>query len=160
MDNASFDRLTTSLAAGATRRRVLGALAAILGAGAAGETARAAKGGNGKGKGKDKGNGNGNGNGNAHGRNRIGVCHKGRFKKLPAPAVKGHLVHGDYLCQPSVQVGNACRTYSQTCDDVAQSCTYTIAPLGSACTASGGVPGTCDATGACTATTTTQRPTP
>lgn len=143
MDNASFDRLTASLAAGSSRRGVLGALAAVVGVGVVGPTARAAKGGNGKGKGKDKGNGNGN----AHGKHKIGICHKGRYKLIPSPAWKGHRKHGDALCQPLEQVGNVCRTYSQECGAVDGGCTYTVNSGG--CTDINGATSTCDDAGNC-----------
>jgi hypothetical protein len=55
MDGASFDRL--AVAAGGSRRRVLGGVAGLLGAAALGGSALAEKGGNGRGKGKGGGGG-------------------------------------------------------------------------------------------------------
>ena len=33
--------------------------------------------------------------GKAYGKNKVTICHKGTTKRVPAPAVKGHMKHGD-----------------------------------------------------------------
>lgn len=35
--------------------------------------------------------------GKAYGHHKVVICHKGTTKRVPPPAVKGHLKHGDHL---------------------------------------------------------------
>jgi hypothetical protein len=110
MDSKQFDELVARLSSGATRRNAVkgvlgGALASV------GVTSVAAKPGTGKGpkggKGPKEGKG-GKGKGKKHGHNKVAICHKGRTKMVPQPAVKGHLKHGDFLV-----------TYENPCPPVA-----------------------------------------
>ncbi|HET7093186.1 MAG TPA: hypothetical protein VFI22_06905, partial [Thermomicrobiales bacterium] len=90
----------------ATRRNAIGGLVAVAGAAALGAAGvSAAKGGNGKGHGKGNGNGHGKGHGKANGHNKVAICHllgdgSYQFKKVPKPALKGHVKHGDTACDP------------------------------------------------------------
>ena len=94
MDSKQFDELVAKLANTASRRNAVkgvvgGALASV------GVTSVAAKPGTGKGPKEGKGPKNGGGKGKKNGKNKVAICHKGRTKFVPRPAVKGHRRHGD-----------------------------------------------------------------
>jgi len=77
MDSKQFDELIARLARATTRRNavkgVIGGLAAV------GVTSVASAGPKGKKEGQHK----------------VAICHKGRTKLVPEPAVAGHVGHGD-----------------------------------------------------------------
>jgi hypothetical protein len=144
MDGQRFDRISRAMAGAATRREAIGGILAVAGGitlGVAG--ASAAKGGNGKGH----GNGNGKGHGNANGHNKVAICHalgngEFQFKRVPKPALKGHLKHGDKACDPGAQ----CVEYTGCNTD--GSCIATSAAEGTACTVDN-TAGACNAEGQC-----------
>jgi hypothetical protein len=140
MDESRFDRLTRTAGTPSSRRRLLGGLLAV--AAASSIAGVAAKPGN--------GHGNGSGHGNAFGKHKVGICHGTdsgfQFKRVPTPALKGHVKHGDQQCP----VDTDCIAYA-SCDQTTGACLPTV-HAGDACVvADTGGAGTCDPTGACIA---------
>jgi len=53
------------------------------------------------------------GGGHAFGKKKVGVCHKTGgsgylFKQLPTPALKGHVRHGDIVCDNPCLIASGC----------------------------------------------------
>jgi hypothetical protein len=142
MDGETFDRMMKRLRTDGSRREmlggILGAAAAIVTGAALGHSTAEAK--PGKGNGRGRGNG-GNGKGKGKGNTKVTLCHKsgnGTFSPITvgAPASKGHLKHGDVLCElATCQVATAC--------DAVGACTVGNAPNGTSCVTDTGASGHC-----------------
>lgn len=144
MDDRVFDGAARALAGDASRRRLIGGLAATLVGAVVGGRVVAAK----------PGNGNAGGNGKNAGK--VGYCHQtgnGSYRFITVSAnAKGHQKHeGDILCPSATE--DPCNTYS-SCDEAGCVPTPVVVPDGGApiaCTTDLGEDGTCQE-GACVAT--------
>ena len=147
MEGNTFDTIARILAAGSTRRRMLGGLIGTTAAVLAGATALEAKP-KGQAKGKNKNNGNGNGNGRGSGTEKVQICHRNHGKKgfklitVGAPAAPAHERHGDTVCE-----SQACNTVTgcEIAEDTGDlTCVLTPVEDNSAsCELEGGGTGTC-----------------
>jgi hypothetical protein len=103
MEGNTFDTIIRTLAAGSTRRRVLGGLIGTTAAVLAGAAVLEAKP-KGKAKGKSKKNGNGGGGSTV----KVQICHRNHGRKgfklitVGSPAAAAHERHGDAVCNPTV----------------------------------------------------------
>jgi hypothetical protein len=121
MEGNTFDTITRTLAAGLTRRRMLGGLIGTTAAVLAGAATLEAKP-MGKAKGKNKTNGNG-GNGRGAGTEKVQICHRNNGRKgfklitVGSPAAAAHERHGDTVCEPTVcQTVTGCEIAEDTGD--------------------------------------------
>lgn len=122
MDDTRFDQLTRSMAAGTTRRRVLGGVVAAI----AGGMALTADGANARKRAKAQKNGKG--------QDKVEICHKPgtpdeKTIRVAEPAVKAHLKHGDTLgaCPCANPCGDDCCGDDEACigggrEDIPQTC--------------------------------------
>jgi hypothetical protein len=148
MDGRRFDRLTRAMGGAATRRKAIGGLLAVAAAAALGATGVSAANG-GAGKGHGKGNGKGHGKGNGH--NKVAICHalgngEFQFKRVPKPALKGHVKHGDTHCPADTDC-----TTSTGCNQATGDCMQSFADAGTPCSTDNVETGTCDGNGNCIA---------